>query len=107
MDKYSDIVQSFIKQDYQNKKTRLISLLEVFQSYSESISKILIYLQQDKIEQNDMIDVYISLVDNIKNVDNNKLEIWLDKIKALHEKLQQIYDLEKEFLKLKYWGCEI
>lgn len=96
MDKYSDIVKSFIELDYENKKSRLISLLDVFKAYSESIQKIMEYLQQDKITQEDMVDVYQSLVENIKNSNDNKLEVWLDKIVALHQKLQQIYDLESK-----------
>jgi hypothetical protein len=75
MDQYSDIVQSFIKSDYLTKKSRLISLLEVFKTYSESIQKLLEYLNQDKIEEVDMIDVYQSLVENIKKVKDNKLEV--------------------------------
>lgn len=86
--------QEYLKLDPAEKKVRLMTLFEIFQSHSISIQKMMPLLQADQMRDDEMIEAYGNLVDAIQSVEWEKLQASLSQIDALQVKMEQLRQQE-------------
>lgn len=82
--------QEYLKLEHADKKVRLMTLFEIFQSHSVAIQKMIPLLQSDHMTDDEMTQAYNSLVDAIQSVKWEELQVSLSQIDALHAKIQAL-----------------
>ena len=86
--------QEYLKLEHAERKVRLMTLFEIFQSHSVSIQKMMPLLQADQMRDEEMIDAYDNLVDAIQSVEGEKLQASLSQMDALQAKMEQLRQQE-------------
>ena len=86
--------QEYLKLEHADKKVRLMTLFEIFQSHSVSIQKMMPLLQADQMRDDEMIEAYDNLVDAIHSVEGEKLQASLSQMDALQSKMEKLRQQE-------------
>lgn len=96
------IVDNYKKLSQEEKREKLIWLLEIFSSYRNEINQIIWFIKQWKISDQDMIEMYTSIVHEINTIEKERLEKWMKKIVSFHKKINILQKVE-ESEKNKEW----
>ena len=86
--------KEYLKLEHADKKVRLMTLFEIFQSHSVSIQKMMPLLQADQMRDDEMIEAYDNLVDAIHSVEGEKLQASLSQMDALQSKMEKLRQQE-------------
>ncbi len=91
---YNSAKKEYLKLDHADKKIRLMTLFEIFQTYSLSIQKMMPMLQSDQMKEEEMIQAYNNLVDAIKSVESEKLQVSMSKMDQLRIQIEKMREQE-------------
>lgn len=91
---YESAKQEYLKLEHAEKKVRLMTLFEIFQSHSVSIQKMIPLLQADQMRDEEMVEAYDNLVAAIQSVEWEKLQASLSQMDTLQAKMEQLRQQE-------------
>ncbi len=91
----TSIIDRYKSCSFDEKREKLVGLLEVFVQYRPEINDVIMFIQQGKISEQDMIDTYVSFITSINDIKKESLEKSLDKITILHQNTLAIHKAEE------------
>jgi hypothetical protein len=91
---YRSAKQEYLQLGNIDKKTRLMTLFEIFQVHSVAIQKMMPILLADQMREDEMVQAYDNLVDAIQSVEGEKLQTALLQMDSLGAKMEALRQQE-------------